>query len=79
MKYLVLIVAILLSGCTIPLFRNSSLSIICYKDDQLLPFAGGWASDQIYYKCNRRRVLDFDYRFGAERNNDIITDFKIDK
>ncbi len=74
MKYVGLLI-LLLSGCTFQLSHDTKLYAICYKDDTVMPITGRWQSNELYYKCDKRRELGFETRLGS-RNNDIITDFK---
>jgi len=75
MKYVGLLI-LLLSGCTLQLTHSTRLYALCYKDDKVMTITGQWQSNELYYKCDKRRELGVETKFGAEHNNDIVTDFK---
>lgn len=74
MKQIVLLLVVLLSGCAINISHNTRLYIVCYKDDTL-DVARRFLNNELYYKCDKRRVIGFQTNFGKQ-NHDIDTDFR---
>lgn len=75
MKQIVLLLVVLLSGCSVNISHNTRLYIVCYKEDTLISVTGQWLSNELYYKCDKRRALGFQTNLG-KHNTEIDTDFQ---
>jgi len=78
MKQISLLGLLFLSGCSIQLHENTKLFLFCYKEDTIL-INGQWQSNEIYYKCDKRRLVGVSKNFGVEKQSEINTDFKINR
>lgn len=74
MKILLTLVFLLaLSGCAIQFrHKNTTVSFLCYQEDRILP-NGMYASDEIgHVKCNGRRFVQFNTKFGRPDKADPL-------
>lgn len=71
MKLLVLL-CLLLNGCAVYSKHNTELYLICYKDPGVMLPNGMWQSNTLYYKCNQRRLIDFEHKFGVDHQPHIF-------
>lgn len=72
MKKLLLLCLCMLSGCTIYSTPTTQVWILCYKHEELLN-NGMYASDQLYYRCNRK-FIQYQRNFGSNPTHKFVID-----
>lgn len=74
MRTSLLLALTLISGCSLTT-HHTKIWMLCYKDDTQLP-NGMWQSNELYLKCDKRRIIQFQRKFGRDEDPQVITDFK---